>query len=88
MIYKVICKECKKFYVGISQNKVKLRFTEHYSSVKKQLERNKTSSKFSTHFSRCYQKRYGTKKYDINKIRDMCHHEIIYEANPLSAVKT
>ena len=87
-MYKVTCKQCNKFYIGVSQNKAKIRFTQHYSSVKKQLEKNKTTSKFLSHFSRCYQKRYGTKKYNVNKIRDMCHHEIIYKANPLSAVKT
>ena len=33
-------------------------------------------------------KRYGNKKYNVNKIRDIYNYEIIYEANLLSAVKT
>ena len=88
IVYKITCKECGKFYIGATQNKAKIRMNQHYSGVKKLLEKNVKSTKFSKHFSRCYIKRYGTKKYNVNKIRDMCHHEVVYEANPLVAVKT
>ena len=36
----------------------------------------------------CYVKRYGTKVYNVNKVRDMCQHEILYEGDPLKVVKT
>ena len=56
--------------------------------MKKLLEKNVKTAKFLKHFTRCYVKRYDTKKYNINKIIDMCHHEVVYEANLLVTVKT
>ena len=88
IVYKATCKQCGKFYIGVSQNKAKLRFTQHYSSVGKKSEKEISNSRYAKHFVSCYVKRYGTKVYDVNKVRDMTMHEILFEANPLTAVKT
>ena len=88
IVYKATCKQCGKFYIGNTQNKAKLRFTQHYASVGKKLKKGISDSRYAKHWASCYVKRYGTKVYDVCKVRDMTHHEIIYEANPLTAVKT
>ena len=81
------CKRCLKFYIGITQNEIKKRFTQHYCSVKTMLETGESKTRFSRHFSRCYKEEYGTDKYDVNKIRKLCRHEILYEGNTISVNK-
>ena len=40
------------------------------------------------YFSKCYQKRHRTKKYNMNNKRNMYTYEILYKVNLLSTVKT
>ena len=78
-----------KFHIGATQNYVKNRFTQHYCSVKTMLETGESSTRFSSHFAKCYQEEYGPDaRYDVNKMRNLCIHEIIYEGNAISVVKT
>ena len=88
VVYKTTCTRCLKFYIGATQNYVKNRFTQHYCSVKKMLETGESSTRFSSHFSKFYREEYGTDKYDVDKMRNLCRHEILYEGNALSVVKT
>ena len=47
----------------------------------------KIDSRHSKYFSNCHIKIHGTKVHDVNKVRDVTKHEILHEANPLTAVK-
>ena len=67
IVYKATCKECGKFYIGNTQNKAKLRFSQHYASVGKKLKKGISDSRYAKHFAQCYVKRYGTKEYNVDK---------------------
>ena len=88
IVYEATSKECSKFYIGNNQCKAKIQFNQYYASVSKTLEKGISSSIFAKHQSKCYIKRYKTKKYDINKVQDIIEYEILYERNPLKMVKT
>ena len=52
------------------------------------LETGKNKTRFSRHFAKCYEKEYGTKEYSVKKLKKLVRHEVIWEGNALSVVKT
>ena len=50
IVYKATCKQCRKFYIGNTQNKAKLRFTQHYASVGKKLKKGISDSRYAKHW--------------------------------------
>ena len=88
VVYKATYNRCQKFYIGNTQCDLKTRFNQHYCDVKKRLEKGKNKTRFSKHFASCYQEEYGTKVYNVKKMKKLVRHEVLWEGNPLSCVKT
>ena len=52
------------------------------------LETGESKTRFSKHFTKCYKEECGTDVYDVNKIRKLCKHEILYKGKALAVNKT
>lgn len=51
------------------------------------IETGENKTRFSKYFTKCYKEEYGTEVYDVNKIRDLCKHEVLFEGNALTVNK-
>lgn len=87
IVYKVICKETGKFYIGSTAKGLKEQMKGHYNDVKKLLDgKENYSDMFSKHFEKVYREKFKTDKYDITKLRTLVKFEVLWMGNPLSTV--
>ena len=51
VIYKATCKECGSYYIGNTQQKLKLRMNQHFADTKNLVNNEKFSDSFAKHFA-------------------------------------
>ena len=89
IVYKVICKNTGKFYIGSTAKGLKERMKGHFNNVKKLLDgKENYSDTFARHFEKIYREKFKTDKHDITKLRILVTYEILWMGNPLSTVGT
>ena len=84
LIYRVTCKRTRKVYIGSTQTKLKTRINKHNDEVRLLANRNISSDSYARHFAQFFKPGECT----IGKVREMIEVDILWEANPISAVKS
>ena len=85
MVYKVTCRECDEFYIGNTQQKMKIHQRQHLNDVKKLVLRGESLDSFADHFLRhCA---VGVKLMN-EQLRRIMKHQILWQVNPISCMKT
>jgi len=85
VVYKATCKICDKFYVGNTQQKLKLRMNQHYMDVRNLVNKQLTSDSYARHFASHFIKEDNI---TAQKIRNINKLEILWQGNPISCVKS
>jgi hypothetical protein len=89
VVYKVTCKIprcCKQFYIGNTQQKMKNRQGQHLQDVKRLVRTGEASDSFARHFAKHVME--GEVKPTNGDLRKIMKYEILWQANPISAMKT
>ncbi len=85
MVYKIECLRTNKIYIGNTQQHFKTRMQQHFGDVKKLLKTDEKSDSYAKHFAH----QLINFKDPSNKLqRNNIHCSIIWQGNPISAVKT
>ena len=85
VVYKVECLRTNKIYIGNTQQHFKTRMQQHFGDVKKLLKTDEKSDSYAKHFAH----QLINFKDPSNKLqRNNIHCSIIWQGNPISAVKT
>ena len=87
VVYKVECKVTGKIYIGSTQRHLKKRMQEHHTQVTKCHATGGTTSatSYSRHFGRLFA---NFPKVTGKLHRNSVTHSIVWQGNPISAVKT
>ena len=85
VVYEVKCKNTNKSYIGNTGKSYKERMQGHFNDVKKLVERGESSDTYAAHFGEQLQ---NFKTVNPNKQRNSITGSIIWQGNPISAVKT
>ena len=86
VVYKAECVDCKMFYVGNTQQKLKLRINQHLGEVCTLVNKGKTSDSFAKHFAKHHQNR--TDKLTIGEARKKVKVTILWQGNSISCNKS
>jgi hypothetical protein len=88
VVYKVSCRvpRCGQFYIGNTQQKMKNRQGQHLQDVKKLVRTGEASDSFARHFANHVMK--DDVKPNNSDLRKIMKYEILWQANPISAMKT
>ena len=83
IVYEVTCKLCNNCYVGNTQQTFKDRMNGHFNDVQKLVCKKVQSDSFARHFAKHF-----TTKPSPKKLRDILDFEVLWAANPISAVRS
>ena len=84
LIYRVTCKKTGRVYIGSTQRELKERIAKHNQEVRMMANKGIASDSYARHFSQFFVPGECT----IGKVREMIEVDILWEGNPISAVKT
>ena len=87
VIYKATCKECGCYYLGNTQQKLKLRMNQHFADTKDLVNNDKFSDSFAKHFASHFKNNNGN-NISRGDVRNIAKVEIMWQGNPISSVKT
>ena len=83
VVYKATCKECEMIYIGNTQQTFKQRMRQHFGETQRLITKGEFSDSFAKHFANHF-----SEKPTPQQIREKIKLELIWQGNPLSAVKT
>ena len=83
IVYEVTCKLCNNCYVGNTQQTFKDRMNGHFNDVQKLVCKKVQSDSFARHFAKHF-----TTKPSPKNLRDILDFEVLWAANPISAVRS
>ena len=83
VIYKVTCKCCGEFYVGNTQNALKIGMQQHFQDVAQKVVNNKNSDSFAAHFAKHF-----TQKPSPQECREIMSFDVLSTVNPIGSMKT
>ena len=86
VVYKTECKDCGMFYIGNTQQKLKVRMTQHLNEVCSLVNNQKTSDSFAKHFATHFQNR--TTKLTAGEARRKVKVSILWQGKPISCNKS
>ena len=86
VIYKITCKLTNKFYIGNTQQFFKMRMRGHFQDVKTLMETGKKKDSYAGHFAGIWPPGADTPSPGVQ--RDLIKCDIMWQGNPISAVKT
>ena len=84
LIYQVTCKRTGRVYIGSTQRELKERIAKHNQEVRLMANKGIASDSYARHFSQFFKPGECT----IGKVRRLIEVDILWEGNPISAVKT
>ena len=82
VIYKVTCKWCGGFYVGNTQNTLKI-MEEHFQDVAQKVINNNSSDSFAAHFAKHF-----TQKPSPHQYYELIPFDILAMVNHIGSMKT
>jgi len=85
VVYQAKCKICDEVYIGNTQQKMKERQGQHLHDVRELSFKEKKSDSFAAHFASHFPKGSKPSNYEI---RQMLEYKILWQANPISCLKT
>ena len=85
VIYKATCKDCGCYYIGNTQQKLKLRMNTHFSETRDLINNGNSSDSFAKHFASHFKDKNSITR---NEIRNITNIEIIWQGNPISCIKS
>ena len=85
VVYKAICLETGKYYIGQTQNNVKERMNKHVSETTGLIKGGKPQDSFARHFAELFE---GKGRATAREVKDKFRVEILWQGDPISCMKT
>ena len=88
MIYRIDCRRCPKYYMGSTQNKLKVRLAGHLQDVRRSYNLNESATTLSSHFAdhlRCQP--VGEGNVSAGDARTMMKASVAWHGNIISCMK-
>ena len=86
VVYKAECKDCRMIYVGNTQQKLKVRMTQHLNEICSLVNNEKTSDSFAKHMATHFNDR--TNKLTAGEARKHVTVSIAWQGKPISCNKS
>ena len=86
VVYKTECRDCNMVYIGNTQQKLKVRITQHLNEICSLVNNDKTSDSFAKHFAKHFQNRQT--KLTAGEARKHLKVTIMWQGKAISCNKT
>ena len=86
IVYKAKCKDCNKVYTGNTQQKFKVRMTQHLNEICALVNKDKTSDSFAKYFATHFQNRQA--KLTAGEACKYVEVSILWQGKPISCNKS